>query len=280
MSPFDETRARRYLLGQLSEDETTALEDEYFASSEALEGVWAVENDLVDAFVAGELAPEERAAFERHYLASALHRERLATARVLRAATEGATRTAASRGRIPTWSVWLTVAATIVLVLASRGLRERPEAPAGPVAQVEATPTATAPTSLAAPAGADDDGRGALVPASAPRTAVAAFALSPMLLRSGQPTPTVRVPPGTDEVAITLQGDLPEGVAAGTRLRFGVATVEGARVAVGQVQVTAHALGVARIPAARVPPGDYILSVASARSADGPLRQYFFRVLP
>ena len=143
MSPFDQTRARRYLLGQMSEEETTALETEYFASGEVLERVWEVENDLVDAFVAGQLSSEDQAAFESHYLASPVHRERVATARELQAASQGATVSSTPRRGIPAWPVWLPLAAVLVLLLASLWLQERPQAPTGPVAQVEATPGAT-----------------------------------------------------------------------------------------------------------------------------------------
>src|SRR4029453_17878285 len=101
MSTLDGMRARRYLLGQLSEEEAEALEDGYFASAEALEQVWGIETDLVDAYVAGELAPEERSAFESHYLASPLHQDRVASARALRAATQDLAAAPAARPRAP-----------------------------------------------------------------------------------------------------------------------------------------------------------------------------------
>ncbi len=275
MSPFDETRARRYLLGQMSEEETASLEAEYFADGEALERVWEVENDLVDAFVADELAPDDRTAFETHYLASPLHRDRVATARVLRAAT---LRTAAPRRRVPAWSVWLPLAAGLVLLLTWWAWPRR-TAPTPTIARAEATPT---PAATAAPSPAAST--------SPPKTSVAAFALSPLLMRSGQPAPVLRVAPGTDELKLTLEGERPEGVASDARLPFVVKTVEGETVARGYVVPGADVLGVARVPADRVPPGDYILAVrpsdkegrlltAREGADDVPLRQYFFRVI-
>ena len=77
MTALDEARIRRYLLGRMPEEEAASLEGEYFARGEAIEQVWGVENDLVDAYVAGELGAEERSAFEAHYLASPLHRDRV-----------------------------------------------------------------------------------------------------------------------------------------------------------------------------------------------------------
>ncbi len=73
----------RYLLGDLSEAEQTALELECLADGEKFEDVWAAEYDLVDRYARGELSRRERELFERNYLRSPLHRERVAVAREL-----------------------------------------------------------------------------------------------------------------------------------------------------------------------------------------------------
>jgi hypothetical protein len=269
MAALDDARVRRYLLGQMPEDEAEAFEGEYFASGEALEQVWGVEHDLVDAYVAGELGTEERAVFESHYLASPLHRDRVAAARALRAATAGPAERPPSR-RAVARPPWLALAAGLLLALGAWWLKARPQPPAV-VARVT-------PAAASVPTPATESSTTA--PSDAPRPVVAAFALSPVLLRGSQPTPVLRVARGTDEIAITLEGEAPAGVASGTRLLFDVTTVEGAPVTSGHVRAAADGLGVARIAAARVPPGDYILSVRSASSSEeGPLRQYFFRVL-
>jgi hypothetical protein len=277
MSLLDETRARRYLLGQMSEDEADALEGEYFADGEVLEQVWGVENDLVDAYVAGALGPEERAAFEGHYLATPVHRDRVASARALRAASGSR---ATPQDRRPSWTPWLGLAAALLLVAAGWWIgRERPPVQNAratqPTPQAAATPTAVAPVAPTSPAG--------------PRAVVAAFALSPVLLRGGQETPVLRVAPRTDELALTLEGERPEGVPRDARLAFVVTTVEGEMVARGSLVPRGDGLGVARIMADRVPPGDYILAVrlgdtdAHLRTARGgeeeaALRHYFFRI--
>jgi len=74
---------RRYLLGALSESEQVVLEQQFFADGEMLDRVWAIENDLVDGYVRGQLSPDEREQFEQYYLASPGHRERVAFARTL-----------------------------------------------------------------------------------------------------------------------------------------------------------------------------------------------------
>ena len=70
-------RMTRYLLGDLPETEQAAIEQEYFADPEKFEEVWAAENDLVDSYVRGRLSRGERELFERNYLQSPKHRERV-----------------------------------------------------------------------------------------------------------------------------------------------------------------------------------------------------------
>jgi len=62
--PSDAGKLRRYLLGALSEDETAELEGLYFASDELFEELLAEEDDLVDAYVSGELTPDEMSRFD------------------------------------------------------------------------------------------------------------------------------------------------------------------------------------------------------------------------
>ncbi|MBO0857219.1 MAG: hypothetical protein J2P21_01940 [Chloracidobacterium sp.] len=76
-------RAIRYLLGDLTETEQMAVEQEYCADSEKFEVVWAAENDLVDRYARGRLPRGERELFERNYLLSPKHRDRVALARKL-----------------------------------------------------------------------------------------------------------------------------------------------------------------------------------------------------
>lgn len=82
-------RMRSYLLGLLPESEQNALEEAFFADSEMLEHMQEVEFDLVDSYVRGKLSNDERGQFERHYLVSPQHLERVAVAReLLRVANE------------------------------------------------------------------------------------------------------------------------------------------------------------------------------------------------
>jgi hypothetical protein len=71
---------RRYLLGELAEADQTAIERELLIDRSKFDQVWAVENELVDSYVRGEMSRTDRERFEGHYLASPLHRERVAIA--------------------------------------------------------------------------------------------------------------------------------------------------------------------------------------------------------
>jgi hypothetical protein len=75
-----ENLIRRYLLGELTEAEQTALEQELLIDRGRFDQVWAVENELVDSYVRGEMSRADRERFDAHYLASPLHRERVAIA--------------------------------------------------------------------------------------------------------------------------------------------------------------------------------------------------------
>jgi hypothetical protein len=76
----NENMIRRYLLGELAEADQAALEQELLIDRGKFEQVWAVENELVDSYVRGEMSRADRKRFESHYLASPLHRERVAIA--------------------------------------------------------------------------------------------------------------------------------------------------------------------------------------------------------
>lgn len=73
----------RYLLGDLPEDERERLEKEYFADHETLQFLLSVEDDLIDAYVRGDLSPEQRKQFESYFLDSPSKQRRVEFARTL-----------------------------------------------------------------------------------------------------------------------------------------------------------------------------------------------------
>ncbi len=55
----------RYILGELTENEQTQVEEKYFADEEFLQEVRAARDDLVDAYVRGKLSEADRLRFEK-----------------------------------------------------------------------------------------------------------------------------------------------------------------------------------------------------------------------
>jgi len=124
----------RYLLGDLSEAEATALEEKLLADDEQFERVQEVENSLVDDYVRGRLLSEDRERFERYYLASPVHRRRVAFARNLIAeAHESGAEAVAAEPTVSRWArlsekfrvspaSWRLAQVAAVLLVATAGL--------------------------------------------------------------------------------------------------------------------------------------------------------------
>ncbi len=73
----------QYLLGELSEAERTRLEQEYFGDDEFFEQLLVAEDELIDAYVRGELGGRKRERFESYFLSSPRQREKVKIARAL-----------------------------------------------------------------------------------------------------------------------------------------------------------------------------------------------------
>ena len=65
---IDDGRARRFLLGQMPPEEQGRIEELAFADPDVFAFLQAAENDLMDAFLYGELSSEEEKGFEKHFL--------------------------------------------------------------------------------------------------------------------------------------------------------------------------------------------------------------------
>ena len=84
MSADNEKLISQYLLGELSEEQQVEIEDRAFSDKEYLATITAVENDLIDEYVCGDLTAADRQRFESRFLASAERRKRVEFARALR----------------------------------------------------------------------------------------------------------------------------------------------------------------------------------------------------
>jgi hypothetical protein len=75
-----------YLLGELPEEESERFDAECFAGEdwpEQTKQIRLVERDLIDAYLSGELTPEQRQHFEVNYLTNEVRLKRVATAAAL-----------------------------------------------------------------------------------------------------------------------------------------------------------------------------------------------------
>jgi hypothetical protein len=79
----DETFLVQYLLGNLTEEQEVEVEDRAFADANYLGALEAVEADLIDSYVRGQLSQAERRAFERRFLTSPSRRSKVEFARAL-----------------------------------------------------------------------------------------------------------------------------------------------------------------------------------------------------
>lgn len=88
--PTGDKHIIEYLLGALPADETERLDELSFSDDEFAGRLRAVENDLVDAYVRGELAGDLRTRFESNYMSTPMRRQRIAFARSLATAVNRA----------------------------------------------------------------------------------------------------------------------------------------------------------------------------------------------
>jgi hypothetical protein len=251
---------RRYLLGDLDEAAATALEDRYVADPAVLEDVRAAEDALIEAFLDGRLSPAERLRFEAHYLASPIHRDRVAIAQALHQRTEPMASAAASA---PFYG-WMALAAAVVLAslwIVARGgpapqqaVGPQP-APSRPGASVPAPAPAPVAPPVPAPAPATSPGQ-------SPVRALLALTLSPITTRGSEQEPVVR-PAGPVDLALAL-----EGAPAATDRAYDVElqTVDGRVVWRGRSRVAGTGSGLlttVRLPVDTLPADDYVLVIAT-----------------
>jgi hypothetical protein len=263
--------ARRYLLGDATEDERTRIEEDYFEHETTLERLSAAEDDLIEDYLAGRLSPAERERFERVYLSVPRHRVRVETIRRLaeRAAREGGG-APPHKASLASYGTWLALAASLVLAVAvgvwflAPGAEPVPQSAAGPE-----TPAPAAPAPPSEPVSAPP----------APRTF--AVTLSPAAVRSAADTPAVVIPDDVTAVALHFEsdGDMPPLAPESVRIE----TVAGDAVWQGQASgddLPPGAVARAAVPADRILPDDYIVILygADERGVEREWQRYFLRV--
>jgi len=267
-------RARRYLLGEASEEECAVLEQEYFQRPETLERIASAEDDLIEDYLAGELTAADRDRFERGYLSAPEHRVRVETMRRLIEQSARAS-LASPRKMRAAWSAritrsgpWLALAASILIVASVVWMFLQFGGRTAEVAGNGAPQTAPAVTPGTATGAAP----------AAPR--VFALAVSPVAVRGGSETPAAVIPSGTDLVGIRLESDgEPRNL---TARRASIRTVGGREAWQGPAASESSPGTVARIdvPAAAIPADDYLITLfgTDPRGVEAEWAQYFLRV--
>jgi hypothetical protein len=94
-----ERELTRYLLGDLQGEDCERLDELSVTDDEFIERLSAAENDLVDAYVRGQLRSDARRDFESHYLATDVRRRKVEVARALQLAGAEPEFTAARQDR-------------------------------------------------------------------------------------------------------------------------------------------------------------------------------------
>lgn len=268
-------RARRYLLGQASDEECAAIEQAYFEGDDAIDRMAAAEDDLIEEYLAGDLSPADRGRFEQSYLAVAHHRVRVETIRRLMAqASRGGSGRSQKISR-PSWKriaskgPLLALAASLLVVASVALWMTRP---------ISTRPAISAETRAPERPPADD--RKTSAPLAVPR--IFALSVSPVAVRSAEETPIVVIPAGTDIVAMQLEGESDTRKLVATRAS--IQTVGGADIWQGRVMtgsgLSAGTIARVDVPAVRLPADDYIMTLYGSDKAgvEQAVTQYFLRV--
>jgi len=178
----DDAAISRYLLGLSQETERAAIQERIFQDEDYFERVRSVQQELIDAYVRGELSNSEREQVKAVLLSAGRGKGDLAFARALAAVT-GA-HAPKPRRAFQSAPVWIGLIAATLVVAAGVGywvvVGQRNAGRES--AEVSAPQRPTAPKS----------------------TAVLSVVLTPGVLRGSEKRKQIVIPPGTDTVQLQL----------------------------------------------------------------------------
>ncbi len=83
MKPEYEDLVRRFLLGEMAEQERFEFEELFVADADLFEQINVIEGELIEKYVRGWMQPDERAVFEKNFLTTNKRRERVEFSRAL-----------------------------------------------------------------------------------------------------------------------------------------------------------------------------------------------------
>lgn len=286
----DSTLMTRYLLGELTDEEQSALEARYFEDARVFDALTDVENALVDDYVRGRMAAETRQRFETYYLAHSKRRERVTFAAALARTLDR--HSDADDGNVE-WSGWragfhrvrgrrLAIAfATLMLLVAGAWLIiDAPRTGVDTIATVPQVEDRSAREGTPTPAPVEP---APSAPSTPPVLAVATLTLTVgpgERSAAAKVPPTLTLSPGTDRIRLVLRLREHDYV----RYRVIVRAIGGGDV-FGQDDLVPDTSGTTptftlTMPASRLQPGDYMLTLQGAGLASEfeDLSQTLFRV--
>jgi hypothetical protein len=300
----DDDLLRRYLLGELAEDERERLQAAYFDDDALFARLLAAEDDLIDAYARGTLTGARRRRFEQRFGQAPDHRRRLGFARALRhavaprparAAGPPPSRPAGGRARWRLSQPWTAVAAAVLFAALLGGgwwaahLADTPplRRAAGPSPVPRPRhPAPAPPPETAAPGGSEATAsptpQAALPPGHPLPLVVASLVLRAGTTRSGGAPAEAVLGPETGALELRLELE-PELRAGHARYEVVIQTATGAdvfRQGGLEPQGAAAPSLVLRAPAASLTQRDYVV-LLNAEQADGSrayLRGYSFTV--
>lgn len=200
----EDKRLTDYLLGNLLEPEEIRLEEEYLANPDAQDKLLMVEDELVDAYLQGELSARERNQLEARFLASSRGGRKLGLAKSLMALARAQKPAPAPR---PKQSLlfsmrWAFAAALLLLFVVVWSVKQRvwqhpaPERAGGQQNPVNHPTPPVAQTSKP-PSPTQNPGE------HNPYPAIAFIVLRP-ISRNVEQSPVVELPQGTQQVKVQL----------------------------------------------------------------------------
>jgi len=293
----------QYLLGELSEEEQSRLEERYFADPAFFQELRASRDDLIDAYLRGQLSEEERARFEKYFMATPRRRERVEFARTLMREFdqphESGDRTATGQTSIGKWKSLLIplipyrrpiiALGIMVIVFAGgwfllRSLREQTI----DTERVSQSPNQSRPGAVATPMVSPSETKPLIAdrptttpqtPSPKPEPKVATFALTTGLIRDSAEPKILAIAKNVESVQLSLEVERD----AYPRYRTVLRTPEGRELWSGEIKSERakpnHTI-VVRFPASIFKNADYILSLSAVTKENKALDvgKYYFRV--
>lgn len=265
-----------YLLGELSEQDQTMFEHACLNDDQLFEELLAVEAELADDYVRGDLVGVRRAAFERRLLHSPEGAKQIALAKLItrtgRSQIKAVARTVPTERRVNWWSSgwfagpaqFVPVGAAVILVIGiSLGLlwwNKQPPLSSGTMAQAPQQQKAAGnePAMSARAAKQSVQSNSPLV--------IATYVITAGGERDAGSVNEVRIPPGTDRVR--FQVDV--AAARHTSYRASLQKIgDRGSSNLAEMQASPSAAGkklTIELPAGDLPAGDSILTVTGTRA--------------